>query len=1044
MISHFSIKRPVFATVLSVVIVIAGLSAMSSLPISQYPDITPPQITVSASYAGADSDTVAQSVASPIETYVNGVENMIYMNSSSSATGDYSLTVYFEIGTNPDIAQVQVQNRVNLALPFLPDTVQKTGVSVVKRSGSFLMLIAVMSPDGRYDKQYINNYTNLYILDAIKRINGANQSSIAGSADQAMRIWLNPDRMASLGITPTDIKNAVSSQNQQFGAGRLGQPPMQKPVEMTIPVVTHSRMSEPKEFERIILRTDPKTSSIVDLQDVARVEVGMMDYLVQTDLNGKDATYIMVYQQTGSNALDVAEEVKKTLIELKKQFPEGLDYAIALDTTTFVKESIKEVIVTLIEAVLLVILVVFIFLQSIRATLIPTIAVFVSIIGAFAGMYLLGFSINLLTLFGLVLAIGIVVDDAIVVVENVERNMREFNLPPKEAAMKAMDEVTSPVIAIVLVLAAVFIPVAFVGGTTGLLYKQFAITIVISVAISGFVALTLTPAMAASILKPHKHEHKGFFRWFNNTFEKTTNHYTKGVSFVIKRFVIFLTVFVVMILSIALLFQKVPTSFIPSEDQGYMFASAILPDSASIDRTLKVSEKVGEIFKSHPAVLNRTAISGYSILDSQAKAREATMFITLKEYSERKKPELSAFAVFNDINAKLMTIKEAIVFAFLPPSISGLGMQGGFEFWIQSRGQGDMKELQEITKNFITKASQRKELYNLQSTLNANSRQLIVKVDRERAETLGVPVQDIYDAMQILFGSAYVSQYNKYSRVWQVILQAEGNYRITPQDIGRIYVRQKNGQMVPLSSVTNSYFVTGAEMVPRFNGFPASRITGQAATGYSSGQALKTMEEIAASVLPSGYTFAWAGQAFEEKKSGGASLIVFIFGLTMVFLILAAQYEAWGLPLSVITAVPFGIFGALTAVFLRGLENDVYFQIGLVTLIALSAKNAILIVEFAVMKRQEGMTIIESALNAAKIRLRPIIMTSLAFIFGAIPLALASGAGANARHSIGTGIIGGMIGATLLAIFFVPLFYWIIESIRERFSGKQKLNEHGS
>ncbi|MCX8068959.1 MAG: efflux RND transporter permease subunit, partial [Thermodesulfovibrionales bacterium] len=922
--------------------------------------------------------------------------------------------------------------------------VQKTGVSVVKRSGSFLMLIAVMSPDGRYDKQYINNYTNLYILDAIKRINGANQSSIAGSADQAMRIWLNPDRMASLGITPTDIKNAVAMQNQQFGAGRLGQPPMNKPVEMTIPVVTHSRMSEPKEFERIILKTDPNSSSIVDLQDVARVEVGMMDYLVHSDLNGKDATYIMVYQQTGSNALDVAKEIKKTLVELKKQFPEGLDYAIALDTTTFVRESIKEVIITLIEAVCLVILVVFIFLQSFRATIIPTIAVFVSITGAFAGMYLAGFSINLLTLFGLVLAIGIVVDDAIVVVENVERNMRQLKLSPKEAAMKAMDEVTSPVIAIVLVLAAVFIPVAFIGGTTGLLYKQFAITIVISVCISGFVALTLTPAMASLFLKPHEHEHKGFFKWFNNSFERLISHYTKGVSFVIKRFVVFLTTFLVMIVAIYLLFQKVPTSFIPLEDQGYMFASAILPDSASIDRTLKVSEKVSEIFKSHPAVLNRTAISGYSILDSQAKARESTMFITLKEYNEREKPELSAFAVFNDINKKLMSIKEAIVFAFMPPAIPGLGMQGGFEFWIQSRGQGDMKELQEVTKNFISKASQRKELSNLQTTLNANSRQLMVKVDRERAETLGVPVQEIYDAMQTLFGSAYVSQYNKYSRVWQVILQAEGNYRVTPQDIGRIYVRQKNGKMVPLSAVTQSYYVTGAEMVPRFNSFPASRITGQASEGFSSGQALKAMEETAKIVLPSGYTFAWAGQAFEEKKSGGASFVVFIFGLVMVFLILAAQYEAWGLPLSVITAVPFGIFGALTAVFLRGLENDVYFQIGLVTLIALSSKNAILIVEFAVMKRQEGLSIMESAINAASIRLRPIIMTSLAFIFGAIPLAIATGAGANARHSIGTGIIGGMVGATLLAIFFVPLFYWIIESIRERISGKKKLNEQGS
>ncbi len=1036
MLSHFSIRRPVFATVLSIVIVIAGLAALAKLPINQYPDITPPQITITASYPGADAETIAQAVAAPIETQINGVENMIYMESSSSANGAYSLTVSFEIGTDPDIAQVQVQNRVNLALPYLPDSVQKTGVSVVKRSGSFLMLIAILSPDGRYDRQYIGNYANIYILDAIKKIKGASQAGILGSPDQAMRIWLNPDRMASLGITAGDVVRAVSSQNQQFGAGQLGQSPMRKPVDITIPLVTQGRYNEPKDFERIILRTDPKTSAIVDLQDIGRVELGMKDYMVDAELNGKAATYIAVYQQTGSNAIDVAEEVKKTMEDLKRHFPDGLDYAISLDTTTFVKESIKEVMITLLEAVALVILVVFVFLQSLRATIIPTVAVFVSIIGALAGMYIAGFSINMLTLFGLVLAIGIVVDDAIVVVENVERNMRHFKLSPREAALKAMEEVTSPVIAIVLVLSAVFIPVAFISGTTGLLYKQFAITIVISVAISGFVALTLTPAMAAIILKPHEKEHRGFFRLFNSVFESMTKRYTDGVRLVIKRFAIASIVFMIMVGAIVFLFKIVPASFVPQEDQGYLFAAAILPDGASIDRTKKVSKAVAQVFSSHPAVDQCTTVSGFSILDGQIKTSASTFFVTLKEFDDRKQKELSAFSLINEVNTKFASIKEAIVFAFMPPAISGLGTQGGFEFWIQSRGQGDLKALQNITRDFIKKASERKELSGLNTTFNATSRQLKIEVDREKAETLGVPVQEVYDALQTFFGSAYVSQYNKNSRVWQVIIQADADYRMTPKDIDHIHVRQNSGKMVPLSAVTSTHFVTGSEIAPRFNGFPAAKITGNATTGYSSGQAIKAMEETAAKFLPEGYTFSWAGQAFEEKKSGSASAIVFAFGIIMVFLILAAQYEAWGLPLSVIMAVPFGIFGALSAVWMRGLENDVYFQIGLVTLIGLAAKNAILIVEFAVLKRQEGLSIKDAAIEAAGIRLRPIIMTSLAFICGAIPLAIATGAGANSRHSIGTGIIGGMIGATVLALFFVPLFFWIIETLKERFAKK--------
>jgi multidrug efflux pump len=1037
MISHFCIRRPIFAAVLSIVITIAGLAAMVNLPTAQYPEITPAQVTVSAAYPGADADTVANSVAAPIETQVNGVDNMIYMNSTSSSAGQYSLTVFFEIGTNPDDAQVQVQNRVNLALPFLPDSVQATGVKVEKLSSTFLLIIGVYSPDGRYDERYVSNYTDLYVLDALKRIPGANQAAIFGVPDLAMRVWLKPDRMAALGITPSDIQRAVSAQNQQFGAGSIGRSPTAGPVDMTFPVVTRGRFSEPQEFENIILRADPNGVAIVRLKDVGRAEIGLKDYLLRTSLNGKPATLLAVYQQPGANALQVAADVKKTLVELKKNFPEGLDYTISLDTTKFVEASIEEVIHTLFEAVVLVVLVVFLFLQSFASTLIPTIAVFVSLIGTFIGMSLLGFSINLLTLFGMVVAIGIVVDDAIVVVEAIEHNMSKFALSARDAAFRAMEEVTGPVIAIVLVLGAVFLPTAVLGGTTGQLFKQFAVTIAVSVAISGFVALTLTPALAALMLKPHHGERKGFFRWFNRSFGWVTDRYGEGVSFALKRVLVAFGVFGAMVFAIWHLFSTIPASFVPQEDQGYLLAAVIMPDGASLDRTEAVSRRVSDIFAKDPAVKDYSSLAGYSLLDNQYKTNAGTIFIALKDFAEREGPELSAFAVLQRALPQLRGIKEGIVVPLNPPSIPGLGNQGGFEFWIQSRGGGEVGQLAQVTREFMAKASERSELVGLNSTLNAASRQLLADVDRAKAETLGVPVQDVYDALQTLFGSLYVSQYNKYSRVWQVILQAEPQYRGKPEDIQNLYVRQRDGKMVPLSAVVRTSYKTGPDLVPRFNNFLAAKITGDAAPGFSSGEAIKVMEEVAAEALPDGYTFQWAGQAFEEKKSGGTSAIVFVFGLIFVFLILAAQYESWGLPFSVITAVPFGIFGALVAIWLRGLDNDVYFQIGLVTLIGLAAKNAILIVEFAVLKRQEGLSVFESAVEAARLRLRPIVMTSLAFILGMIPMAIAAGAGANARHSVATGIIGGMIAASSLALFLVPFFFYLIQSLTERFSRKK-------
>jgi multidrug efflux pump len=1039
--SKFFIERPIFATVIALIICIAGLVSMASLPIEQYPPMTPVQVTVEATYPGADSQTVADSVAAPIEAQINGVDNLIYMSSSSSSNGQLTLTAYFTMNTDPDIAQVAVQNRVNLALPQLPTAVTQLGVSVEKKASSIMMLIGIFARGNAYSDEYVANYANVYVLDTLKRVPGAGQAQILGLPDQAMRIWMNPDRMASLGITTTDIANAVSKQNALYGAGQIGQQPTAGKVQLTFPVVTQRPFTRPSEYENIILRASQDGSAIVHLKDVGRAEVGLRQYLVDSKLNGVPATLIAVYQQPGANGIAVSNAIRRTLEEMKGRFPAGLEYRIALDTNDFVRLSIKEVKTTLFEAIVLVVLVVFLFLQSFRTTVICVVAIVVALVSTFTGMLALHFSINLLTLFGLILAIGMVVDDAIVVVENVERNMAKLHLPPKEATIRAMGEIGGSLVAVVLVMASVFIPAAFLPGTTGQLYKQFAITIVISVAVSGFVALTLTPAMCGVLLRHGEPPKKGFFAWFNRGVDRVTRGFGDAVLLVIKRMAVAFGVLAVLVWAIIHLFRVIPTSFVPNEDQGYVFAQVIMPDAASMDRTVEVVDRVDAAFAKSPGAGDRSAIAGYSILDGGFKTNAGTLFVALKPFEERyssakKARAENARAVLMDVAKEGRKIREGIVLPIPPPAIPGIGTTGGFEFWIQDKGSGEPARLEEVTRQFLAKASRRPELTSLSTTFRAKSQQLSADVDRDKANLLGVPVQDVYSAIQAQFGSLTVSQYNEYSRVWWVILQSEPRFRQRPEDLTRLYTRSSSGEMIPLSALVSTRWVTGPDLLPHFNGFPAAKVNGNAASGYSSGQSIAAMEEVAREVLPAGYTFAWSGLAFEEKQAGTSSALAFLFGLIIVFLVLAAQYESWTLPGSVMMAVPFGVLGALTFNWLRGLSNDVYFQIGLLVLIGLGAKNAILRVSFARELRREGKSIIDATIEAGEQRLRPIIMTSLAFAFGCLPLAVAMGAGANARHSIGTGIIGGMLGETTLAMLYVPLLFYIFERFGER--GKEK------
>lgn len=1034
MFSRFFIERPIFATVISIIITLVGAVSIANLPIAQLPDLVPPMVTVSASYRGANPEVLATTVAAPIEREVNGVDNMIYMNSTSASTGDYTLNVSFQLGTDPDQAVINVNNRLQAAMASLPDEVKREGVTVEKKSSSILLLVSLFSPDERYDTIFLSNYALINVIEELQRIKGVGSVTNFAAQDYAMRIWLQPDRLLRYQMTPNDVINAIKEQNQQFGAGRLGDEPMEITVDKVYTLNVRGRLSTVPEFEEIILRSDA-TGASVRLKDVARVELGAQTYNFIGNLNQTPCIPIGIFLAPGANALATADAIKAKMVELKKSFPEGVDYAIAFDTTPFISASVKEVVTTLFEAIGLVVLVVFLFLQNWRATLIPCLAVPVSIIGTFAGMYAFGFSINTLTLFGMVLAIGIVVDDAIVVIENVERIMSSEGLSAKDASIKAMEEVSGPVVAIVLVLCSVFIPVAFLGGLVGVIFQQFAITIAVSVVLSGLVALTLTPALCALMLKP-THKTNFVFDWFNRLFAKITNGYLGGVHFLLKRGLIALVLYAFICFSTVSLFKSLPSSLAPTEDQGYIFSVFILPDATSLQRTAEAMVKMDEFLIKNPLTEYSSSFAGYDLLSGSLKTFMGTIFIDLKLWDERKGPGKSSTDLINQIMAfGLQHIPQGVVVAFNPPPITGLSSTGGFEAYIQSRN-GDLTALSDITAAIVAEAAKNPDLQGVSTTFHPTTPQKQVNLDRAKAKSLDLPVNAVFEAMGATIGATYVNDFTYLSRSFKVLVQADSEFRSNEENIRDINVRSNSGAMVPLASVVELEPVTGPDMIERFNLFTAAKVQGNPSAGHSSGQAIQAMEETVAKVLAEkdpthNFSLSWIGSAYQEKQVGAAAAKAFAMGIIMVFLILAAQYERWSLPIAVLLAVPFGAFGAGLAVLLAGLTVDVYVQVSLLTLVALAAKNAILIVEFAIMKYDEGLPLFEAASEAAHLRFRPIIMTSLAFILGCTPLLLSSGAGAASRHSVGTGVIGGMLAATCIGPFFIPFFFKAVMSFSE-------------
>ncbi|HXL52069.1 MAG TPA: multidrug efflux RND transporter permease subunit [Gemmatimonadales bacterium] len=1042
-IRNLFIRRPVFSAVISIVIVLLGLFSVSRLAVESYPPLTPPEIQVQAVYPGATAQDVADAVAAPIEQQLSGMQGLLYFKSANSSDGVMNLSVFFDVSRNPDLAAVDVQNQIARAQPQLPQEVVRNGITVQKRQTAFLVVLALSSDDPRYDTEYLNNYAKIYIDDELKRLPGVGDASTFGQLDFSMLLSLDPDRMAQLGLTVSDVAAAVQEQNATNPAGRIGREPAPRGTQLTIPVITSGRLKDASDFERIIVRGRPD-GSLVHLADIGEAHLGSRNYDLAGRFDGAPTALTPVFLRPGANALEVKREVVARMTELAKNFPAGVRWSIAFDTTPYVTESIKEVVKTLFEAMLLVTLVVFVFLQSWRATLIPVMAVPVSVIGAFFGMQVLGFSINLLTLFGLVLAIGIVVDDAIVVIENVERIMAQDRVSPAVAADRAMRQVSRALIAIVLVLCSVFVPVAFLGGITGLMYKQFAITIAVSVVLSGIVALTLTPALCAVLLRPVPEgapqttgavasAFNRVFDRFNRGFRAVTERYLGAAGRVIDRPRTFFGAFAVAVALLFVLVRSVPTGFIPSEDKGYFGMLIELPDNASRQRTEAVVKQVEAFLLKQPAINHVVALVGLNFIQNANQTNAAIMFVMLKPWDERRAARDQFPAVLGAVNGFLFQLQQTRGFAFNLPEIIGLGTTAGLELNLQDRGVNDVTRFAGLAGEFAADANGLPQLRGVYPTIRVNTPQLFVQVDREKVKALGISLSELFQTLQASLSTLYINDFNRYGKTYRVQAEAQARFRQTPEDIGRLYVRGPNQQMVPVSALTRTEFRAGPSVITRFNGFTSALVVGAPAPGKSSGDMLDAVERLAQDKYAGrGVGYAFSGQSYQERASGGQGSLVFALGLIMVFLVLAAQYESWSIPFAVLLGVPFGTLGALLGVWLRGMPNDVYVQIGLIVVIGLAAKNAILIVEFANELRAQGRSIREAALEAGRERLRPILMTSFAFILGVAPLLTSSGAGAASRHSIGTGVFFGMLVATLVGVFFIPLFFTAIRTLSER------------